>query len=246
MTRTSTTALLLGLCLGFSANTQADVITGPAEVSLTIVGDDGVNPTQTATAPGIGIDPSTGDFGAQDLTFGNASSPIWQVTDLDINGNADPFVNLDFTITNLSDSDADFIVSALVPISGSFPGPNPISGSLSGVVTDTSGDETATLVSTGFTTPIFTGTVDGTDALPIGLASFTAVGGPGASFSFGPFIDSDPAFGPATSTIGIDIAFTLSAGDTAEISSFFQLVPEPTSAMLLMVGASAVLVRRRA
>ena len=175
------------------------------------------------------------------------ANDVWQLNGLTASGDFDPIVNLGFVVTNTSASPADFVFTIALPVSPALPAPTFMGASASFTVTDANFAGGASLTSTS-PDPMFLGLIDGAPALPLfddpssivtpagSLSDFQVLGLPG------PTIPS----GPVASSIGIEIRFTLSPGDSASgTTSFIVEVPEPSSMLLVfsLIGTTAV-VRR--
>ena len=83
----------------------------------------------------------------------------------------------------------------------------------------------------------------------VGLADSHGAGAPGAFYTYGPYA-AGPQAGPiaAWSTLQVRVGFNLSGGsDIAVLTGFAQIVPEPSSIMLALIGAAGLAwhVRRR-
>ncbi|MCC6682366.1 MAG: PEP-CTERM sorting domain-containing protein [Phycisphaeraceae bacterium] len=155
----------------------------------------------------------------------------------------DPFVVNNILITNLTGSTQVYTVGIALPTA--FAAPNLISGNITSSVIDSGGVPGATLASVaGFS--IYSAQIDFATVATLQDHPFTLIAASGGSNS------SPASFGPnvnaiaVTSNIGIQLRFSITAGDTASILSRFDVVdiPEPASMMLLGLGALA-LVRRR-
>jgi hypothetical protein len=159
----------------------------------------------------------------------------------------DPFVLNNILITNTTTSTQIYTVGLALPTV--FGGPNLISGNVRTDVIDGGGGPGATIASvTGF--PIYAAQIDfGTVAtLHNDPTSVTALAGGSASLpaSFGPTVNPIAV----SSNIGIQLRFSLTAGDTASILSRFDVapVPEPSALGLAALGmglATIVAWRRR-
>ncbi|HMO86193.1 MAG TPA: hypothetical protein PKC18_14855 [Lacipirellulaceae bacterium] len=197
----------------------------------------GVDRFRATDANGGGYE-MTSSSGKTDIFGGNATVEI-----LELQFDPDPFVLNNILVTNNTASTQIFtaFVGLPVPPMGA---PNIIKGNVRTDVID-GGLDGATIASMpGF--PIYAAVVDFlpvvatlqndpfTLTAPVGMSA-------GSNASFGP----QPSGVPVTNNIGIQLRFTLTAGDTASILSRFDVVPEPSGAGLALVGAALVLRRRR-
>lgn len=161
----------------------------------------------------------------------------------DLEFNADPFVLNNILVTNTTASTQIF--SVFVGLPTTFPAPNLISGTVTTSVIDGNASGSAT-VSTVTGQPIYKGQIDLTTVATMQNDPFS-VSTPGsgsATNSFGPSVNLIPV----TSSIGIQLTFQLTAGDTAAILSRFDVSPIPEPASAATVGALLVvsgLVSRR-
>jgi hypothetical protein len=149
----------------------------------------------------------------------------------------DPFVLNNILVTNTTASTQLF--SVFVGLPTTFGAPNFISGNITTSVIE-GGLDTATIASVS-PTAIYQAQIDGTTVAtlqnhPFALTTSTSNS---ASAAFGPTLNGIPV----TSNIGIQLRFSLTAGDTASILSRFDVtaIPEPTSAacvggMLMLAG----------
>jgi len=161
--------------------------------------------------------------------------------------NPDPFVLNNILITNTTTSTQPFTVTVNLPTT--FAAPNNISGTITTSVIDGNASGGATIA----TVPgqaLYKGLIDLASVHtlqndPFSLSTSTSTA---SSANFGPTLNAIPV----TSSIGIELRFTLTAGDTASILSRFDVtaVPEPSSAaclltMLVLTGGTCSRRRRR-
>ena len=144
----------------------------------------------------------------------------------------DPFVLNNILVTNTTNSTQIF--SAFVGLPTSFGAPNSISGNVRTSVID-GGLDGATVATVGGQA-LYQAQIDFATVATLQNDPFS-VSAPGggsntASESFGPTSNAVPV----NSNIGIQLRFTLTAGDTAAILSRFDVVPEPASLALVGIG----------
>jgi hypothetical protein len=204
------------------------------------------NPSASWTGqPTLSIDP-LGQFTVPDGSY-DSPSGVFSVGWEDIHGHIDPatFAIVNVTNTTAATQTYDLVLGLTGVVLG---GPTQMHGSVQGGVTDTSaatgfGGPGATLSTAGAGTSLYTGMIDGNPALQLLIDPTAVVAGAGASNST--FANSAVLPGPAvTANISIRHHFTLTPGDSASFTSFFEVVPEPTTIGLLGLG-SVLLVRRR-
>jgi hypothetical protein len=144
----------------------------------------------------------------------------------------DPFVLNNILVTNTTTTTQIF--SAFVGLPTTFAGPNIISGTVRTDVIDGSSPAAGATVATVASTPIYAAQIDGVTVATLQNHSFSVVAPPAntasSAASFGPVVNAVPV----TSNIGIQLRFSLTAGDTASILSRFDVVaiPEPTTLAL--------------
>jgi len=224
-------------------------------VTIDVVGD-GVGPTTvnsfgTGTPNGDTLDWSLdGPFDLNELDpllSGDIILDSWTATFKE-----DPFVTNNIVVTNNTAVTQTFIATVLLPIPV-FNYDEIINSSVGVTTTDSNGDGILSFANSGLI-PIYQGTVNGSTLLsfnppgmplttadcPVPFAGCTAVAAIGtASQSVAPGVANQ---------IGITLTFTLSAGDSAGITSRFeiiQVIPEPGTASLLGLGLVMLAVRRR-
>lgn len=188
------------------------------------------------------------NFYASDGTFLGSMNPSGQTSSIQYV--VDPIVNLSFSVQAGNSTTAFSIGSALL----SFPtiAAAEARASVGFSVTDFSGGDGATLTGTGghsgtagYTAQYngFAGTNSGTSFLEALPSIVTA--------PFLTAVDSvtTPAAGytsiGSVSDMSTLVSFTLSAGDFASGTSTFEIIPEPTTGLLLVAAVGALLARRR-
>ncbi|RMF81201.1 MAG: PEP-CTERM sorting domain-containing protein [Planctomycetota bacterium] len=152
----------------------------------------------------------------------------------------DPFIAANFTLVNTFSSTLTFNLVSTLPVAFPLPAPTLMGGSTGGSITDANFDGIGT-AATAAPDAFYRGLIDGAAVLPIypdpsswsvpfagGTATIPAVnaGLPGPTLP-GPAVLSD---------IGIHHTFTLTPGDSIAVTSFFVVVPEPSSLLLLAIG----------
>ncbi len=185
--------------------------------------------------------------------LGNEANQVDFAWDLWVN--PDPFIFSQFTLRNLSSEDRTFSINALLPIIG--PGSSSLYGGSIFVEANDSNADGSLNFSTVAGTPVYSATIDGAEVLTLlDFTQTTICGGPGCSVS-GPGVfdglpgvvmagDSLPVgaslVGPAVqNTIGIDLLFSLSAGDSVTIDTYFEVTPVPVPAALLLLSSGMAL-----
>jgi len=225
-------ALVIVLC--FSATSDAGAL------PTVIVNTKAINPDSGAvmgemTFP-IDINPDD-SFSLLDASFSD-SLGRWDLLDLDVEGDIDPFTNLGFAVQNNMGFTVNFLVSVSVPIIP-IPGATLHGGSSSLTVTDANASGTAT-VSALTGKSFYSGQIDGGTVLSLFSDPFSLTAGPPAgsgnatSTSLG--LPATLPSGPALSTIGIVAEFSLTAGDSMSSTNFFRVEPVPEPATLALGG----------
>ena len=171
----------------------------------------------------------------------------WSLDSWDLETDPDPTITNIFSVTNNTPNTESFVVSVSLPTSISFGPPSLIRGSIQAGATDNNFDG-VTLANTG-TSPIYEGLIDGTSVRTL-FDDPTSVSGVGSvslgALSFGIPVQESVAFATLTS-IGLDIRFDLTAGDSASFTANFdvQPIPEPGTALLLGLGLASLAYRLR-
>ena len=174
---------------------------------------------------------------------GSVEGETFQIPNFALSGNADPFVTLALGVLNSSGSDQTFNFTVIVPVAPAGPSLT-INGSIAGSLTDSAGDGSSLVDAAG--SPIYAALIDGAPVRTLLDApqAFSTT----TSTAIGPAAFGPEAFaGPATAFIGMQIQFTLSAGDSASFSSVFNVVPvpEPGTLLLLASGIAGIAARGR-
>jgi hypothetical protein len=171
---------------------------------------------------------------------GSASTGGWSL-DWDVTVKEDPFIDGIFAVTNTSGSTQNYIINFLLPISPAITPSSLAGASVVGTLTDNNvGGATLGHVLGG---AMYSTYLDGVlyDTLLPFDSSVTIGFGSGStgSDSFGLPGLTQP--GPAVLTsMGVQIAFTLTPGDSASFTSRFEVVPVPEPVTALMLGGGLV------
>ena len=214
-----------------------------AAVSITVGFADNPSSFQTldssSAALGCGEPGSLGELTCSGTGFNEGGG--WVLDDWNLFADPDPTISNTASVTNNTGSTQSFLISITLPTSISFGPPSFIRGSVGVTATDANNDG-VTLASSG-SNPIYAGLIDGAIVRTL-LDAPQSLSTPFASDSvatgvvnFGIPVQESIAVA-TTSTIGLDIRFDLSAGDTASFTSVFdvQPIPEPGTALLLGLG----------
>jgi hypothetical protein len=161
--------------------------------------------------------------------------------------NPDPFVTNNFNVTNNSGVTMIFDVTVTSPVVLTGP-QTAMSGSLGITLTNTTG----TAVLTDASAAVYRALIDGAVVRslfpnPYALTCTSPFCSTSDSDDFGIF-PNPPEIGPQANTdIAIRIRFALSPGDSAGITSVFNIeaVPEPNTASLFALGVVAIVIARR-
>lgn len=150
-----------------------------------------------------------------------------------------PYVLNNILVTNISGISQTYTIAVALPTT--FGTPNQILGSITTQVID--GNSNGATISAPAGGSIYEAIIDGFTVATMQDSPFSVVapvaGVNNALDDFGP----DPNAVAVGAFIAIKLSFTLSPGDTASILSRFDVIPEPSSLMLL--GAASMLLARR-
>ena len=157
----------------------------------------------------------------------------------------DPYVVNNVYVTNTTTSQQTFTIGALLGIPA-FSYDRAIYSSLGVTATDSDADGNLYFgaVTIGSSTlTVYDGQVNGASALtmdpnnPFPLPLTTAdCGGPGCSAVSANYVSAQALSPSIAYSIGLDYRFVLSAGDSAAVTGRFEIIPEPSTALLLALG----------
>jgi len=173
-----------------------------------------------------------GRFSESGVMFLSANGGESPRIDWTISGDVDPELTGDFDVYNFANVDVTFTLSFDMNVGITLAAPVPTTGSVDIELIDMNSDG-ATL-STDAPDPVYQSIIDGSDHEPLLSDPYSLTASAGSSITDSAnFAVSGPDI---TSTMGIDLVFTLSAGDRAKIVANFEAVPEPGSFVLLAAG----------
>ena len=175
----------------------------------------------------------------------------WDMPLFSIDGDTDPMVNSFIAFQNNSGVTQIYTITVLLPVAP-IPGASLMDGSVGGSVTDANGSGSATAAAIAGSS-IYQGLVDSAPAfgpasalLPFPYAATVPVSGGTSSIGPASFGQPVPIPGPGVATnIGIQLQFSLTAGDSIAMTSFFRVVPVPTPGALALLGVAGLVTRRR-
>jgi hypothetical protein len=164
-----------------------------------------------------------------------AATPAFTLDGWSSGVDIDPFVTNNINVTNISALPQTFDITVTLPISPAVSSPSTLTGSVGITLTNTTGGVSLTDAGTA----VYTALIDGSPVQTLKNPSYTLTCSPVTDFCS---VTDSAGFGPtgggpaATSTIGIRLHFTLSPGDSAGLTSVFNVVPEPMTVLMMGLG----------
>jgi hypothetical protein len=205
---------------------------------------DGVPNSWTYSPAATDYQPATGEDGGYVLTTPREFDVLGNRAHVEISGlqfNPDPFVLNNILVTNTTTTTQIFTATVALPTT--FPAPNFISGNVLTSVIDGGGSAGATIATTAGQA-LYQARIDGSTVATLQNDPFSLSAPGTAPASFAPTVNNVAV----NSDIGIQLRFSLTAGDTAAILSRFDVtaIPEPASVALIGLGLTLVgCIRRR-
>lgn len=222
-----------------------------AAVTMTVGFADNPNSFRSLDTAGLGCS-ETGSLGGLSCSgTGFNEGGGWVVDSWNLSVEGNPSISNIAAITNNTASTQSFVITVSLPTSISFGPPSLIRGSIGLTATDANGSGLVELSSSGGN-PIYNGLIDGVSARTLldspqlfdETGAFNSVST--GVFNFGIPVQESVAVATLNS-IGLEIRFDLSAGDTASFTSVFDVepIPEPGTALLLGLGLVGLAARGR-
>lgn len=149
----------------------------------------------------------------------------------DIKVDPDPLISASLAITNNTSTTKHFDLLFTLPVGSSFPSPALKSGSLGATFQDLNLSGAATLSNISWF-----GTIDGVNAMSLFSGDFSC-GGAGCVGNILPVSDGPLASAGVNTNIGLHLAFDLTAGDRANFTTSFEVVPVPLPAAVWLLGS---------
>lgn len=188
-----------------------------------------------------------------ELSFVGSNASSWYDGWWDLYGQTNPHLGGSYAVRNPAAVSQIYTVTFTLPIDAPILPTSSVGGSMGGSVTDTSGEGLGGAATVAGSS-LYEGLLDGT-IIALTFYDHPQSWPPGGIFDVaGDTVNIDavnaglpgatiPAPG-VTSTIGIRHQFELAPGDSISFTSFFKVVPEPSTALLLGVGILALRRRR--
>ncbi len=186
-------------------------------------------------------------YAIDDILLGGTVGTIdgWEVS-----MKADPFVTNNINFTNTTAFNVVYIASVVMPIPA-FNYNEIVFSSVGVTATDSSGDGTLLVDVDG--TTFYRGRIDGVTflpltppAIPITTADCSPTpNDPGCTATSSTGVASLPVTPGVATEIEIILRFVLSPGDSVGITSRFEIIPEPTTGVLLALGMAGLAIARR-
>jgi hypothetical protein len=203
--------------------------------------------TPTPMMLGCGMPGGDGSFTCSGM---NLTSTMWTLTSWNMTLDPDPYVNAITALRNDSAATQTFFLNVVLPLSVVKGPPLVISGSIQGGVTDADGVAVNVPLSlwaqaSSAGGPIYRAAVDGSvvqTLLNHPVSANVNQRWQSGSFTTSGFSSVVLPGNTASTSIAIYLRFNLSPGDTASFTSVFNVVPEPSTAVLAGLGLLGLLV----
>jgi hypothetical protein len=173
----------------------------------------------------------------------------WDLDTWNITLNPDPYVNAALAVTNTTGMTQNFLLEVILPISHTVGPPVRMLGSVGGSVTDAnvSGSATVGLV---VGNALYSAIIDANTVRTLNANLPLTVTPHGNTATIGPDRFGIPTLEvltntTATTNIAIRLRFSLTAGDSASLTSVFSIIPEPSTALLMGFGLLGLLAAGR-
>lgn len=157
------------------------------------------------------------------------------LSDWSLSMDSDPFITNNFVITNTGSSTQTFTISTLLGVSPAIPN-GVMNGTIGLSLTDNPGTVSGATFATSGVSSIYTASIDGNVARTLWNPTTSFSTTRPQSFSNNTFFGSEAAPESTDTSIGLSIKFSLTAGDTVAVTSYFEVTPIPVPAAVWMFG----------
>lgn len=149
---------------------------------------------------------------------------------------SDPFVTNNFVITNTGSSTQTFTITTLLGVSPAIPN-GVMNGTIGISLTDNPGTTSGATFATSGGASIYTASIDGNVARTLWNPTTAFSTTRPQTFTNNTFFGFEAAPESTDTSIGLAIKFSLTAGDTVGVTSYFEVTPVPVPAAVWLLAS---------